>query len=74
MRYLLSILLLIMTTGYLGTFGGKLCIYKEPGVAPVQLLPYSVTVFTQNDQALLKKGIPYHNEAEFSRLMEDYLS
>jgi len=69
-----SILFLLAILGYLGSYGGKLCIYKERRAKPICIFPYSVTIFPQTDQAMLEEGIPYQNAEEFSRLMEDYLS
>ena len=69
-----SVLLLVAILGFLGSYGGKLCIYKERGANPAWVFPYSVTIFPQTDQAMLEEGIPYQNVEEFSRLMEDYLS
>ena len=72
-RINLSLVLLVII-GYLGSYGGKLCIYDKTKIQPIYVLPYSVSIFPKNDQAMLDDGIPYQNEKEFSRLMEDFLS
>ena len=66
--------LLLLITGYLGSFQNKICIYNRLDPDPVKILPYSVSIFPQNDQDMLSEGIPYRNEAEFHKLMEDFLS
>ena len=68
------VMLLLVIWGYLGTFHNKLCIYQAPDTDPVRIFPYSVNIFPQNDQDMLKEGIPYRNEAEFHKLLEDFLS
>lgn len=67
-------LVLLVIIGYLGSYGGKLCIYNKSKIQPIYIFPYSVSIFPKNDQAMLDHGIPYQNEEEFSRLMEDFLS
>lgn len=69
-----SVILLLTILGYLGTYGGKLCIYNECKTEPIQVFPYSVTIFPKNDQTMLSNGIPYQNYEELQKLMEDYLS
>ena len=70
-----SIVMLILAIwGYLGSFQNKLCIYHNLDADPVRIFPYSVSIFPQNDQDMLAEGIPYRNEVEFNKLLEDFLS
>ena len=69
-----QILFLVMVLGYLGSYGGKLCIYNKENGSPVQIFPYSITIFTETDQGLLAKGIPYTNIEELDELIADYMS
>ena len=60
--------------GILGIWNGHLALLEQGQRQPLQVFPYSVTVFPKEDQLSLKKGIPYTSEAELSRLLEDFLS
>ena len=74
MKRIRLLLLLLIVIGYLGSYNGKLCIYNKDKSHPIWVLPYSVSIFPKNDQAMLDRGIPYQNIEEFNKLMEDYLS
>lgn len=74
MKQLSFVVLLLTVWGYFGIFNNKLCIYYEPGAEPVRIFPYSVSIFPQNDQDMLTEGIPYCNEMEYHKLLEDFLS
>ena len=68
----LSILLVLSL--YLGLSNGRLAIYSQNDLTPLQTLPYNVSLFSAEDRNRLEKGIPFSTAAELSRLLEDYTS
>ena len=59
--------------GYLGVYENSLAIYHS-GSAKPDITSRSVTIYPEADQNALKDGIYFSDQAEFSRLMEDFLS
>lgn len=74
MRKYHAVLLLAVILGYLGSYGGKLCIYNAKQTAPYYIFPYSVAIYPESDQSMLEKGIAYENLEELNRLIADYMS
>ena len=69
---LLSMLLAV--TMYLGLSDGHLAIYSQSDPHPLQILPYNAALFTETDEEMLNKGIPFSTAVELSKLLEDYTS
>ena len=70
-KYACLILLLIC---YLSLHKEHLALYTGDSSQPYQVLPYHVSLYPKLDQEALKDGIPFHNQAELTALLEDYLS
>ena len=59
---------------YLGVHQGHLALWKQPGLQPERVFPYSIGLFPIKDQTALEKGIPFSSPSELTGLLEDYLS
>ena len=59
---------------YLGIHNGYLALFDEDQIDPLLVMPYSSKLYPESDQIALRRGIPYTNDQELSRLLEDYLS
>lgn len=74
MRFTKTLSLLFVLSLYLGLYRGHLAIFSRHDPRPLQMLPYDASIFSEADQLQLKKGIPFSNAIELSRLLEDYTS
>ena len=59
---------------YLGVHNGYLSLWQGNASQPAVVFPYPVDAFPQTDQSALNKGIPFSDQEELCRLLEDYLS
>lgn len=59
---------------YLGIHQGHLALWKQPGLRPEHVFPYSICLFPAKDQTALENGIPFSSVSELNGLLEDYLS
>ncbi len=59
---------------YLGVHGGNLAIWRGGHAEPELVLPYDISIFPVEDQSRLLDGIPFSNQEELSRLLEDFAS
>lgn len=66
--------LLLALICYLGVHNGHLALFDEKAPEPLLVFPYRIEAFSQKDQAALKNGIPYLNNAELTHILEDFLS
>ncbi len=57
---------------YLGIENGYLAITDSSGHCTS--FPYRMELYTQQDQTLLRNGIPIENQSELSKVLEDYFS
>ncbi len=69
----LVFIVLFTLIGYLGVYENSLAIYQTSDTKPI-ITSRSVTIYPEADQKALKDGILFSDQAEFSRLMEDFLS
>ncbi len=69
----LVFIVLFTLIGYLGVYENSLAIYHS-GKAKPTITSRSVAIYPEADQKALKDGILFSDQAEFSRLMEDFLS
>ena len=68
----LACLLLLM--GYLGLHNGYLALFENGSSEPSMILPYKAELYPKADRQALENGIPYENQQELTRLLEDFLS
>lgn len=59
---------------YLGVHGGNLAIWRDGKPEPVQVLPYDVSIYPEEDRSKLLEGVPFSSQEELSRLLEDFAS
>ncbi len=64
-------LLLLLILGYLGLSGEHLALFENN---QVKTLPYPAALFSREDLAALKRGLPYNTPQERSALLEDFTS
>lgn len=65
--------LLAVLVCWLGLHNGHLAVFGD-GPEPLLVLPYREELFSQDDRQKLREGIPFENEEELTRLLQDYLS
>jgi len=70
-RMLLPALVLSL---YLGIHDGKLALFREGHLTPVQVYSRSVSTYPQKDQNALRAGIPIKSKRQLAELLEAYLS
>ncbi len=70
-RVLLPALLL---AGYLGIYQGQLALFRDGDPLPKEVFPYAVYLYPPAQQQMLREGIPFSDEAQLHRLLENYLS
>lgn len=67
--------LLCLTFGlYLGICRGYLAIWNMGNPEPASVLPCRVDMLPEQDQKMLKEGIPISSSDELTKLLQDYLS
>ena len=59
---------------YLGVYHGQVALFDSASSKPLQIYPYRVEIYPQEDQQSLKKGIPIHGRDPLQRLLEDFTS
>lgn len=74
MRRMYALRVALLLLGIFGIYKGKLAIYHSEKNVPSVVLPYSVGIFPQEDQAALKDGIYFEDVFQLSSLLEDFLS
>ncbi len=72
MKQLLCCIIILLMFAYLGIYNGNLALWEKEEAYPSQVFPRSVLIFPPQDQAALEKGIPFFDEAQRNRLLEDY--
>lgn len=66
--------LLLLAGFYLGLHNRYLALFEDGKAQPMLVLPYKADAYSQEDQAALAQGIPYENQEQLTRLLEDFLS
>lgn len=66
--------LALILTILLGTYEGRLALWRQGESYPLRIFPLSVATLPPADQKLLAKGIPVDSEQKLAHLLEDYLS
>ncbi len=74
MRRIKAISFTVLLLGLFGIYKGKLAIYHDGRNVPSIVLPYSVDIFSSEDQTALKEGIYFEDVYQLSGLLEDFLS
>jgi len=69
-----QLLTAMLTIFYLGVYKDHVALWKDGQSAPEIVYPYSVSIYPEADQQSLQHRIPIADRADFSRLLEDYLS
>lgn len=70
-----SIFSIVLLTGLLlGVYDGRIALWKEGERIPLQVFPYSVSTYPEQDRILLESGIPIESKRRLHSLLEDYLS
>ena len=69
-----NILTALLLSTFLGISHGHLAIYISSTSDPVRVLPYDISLFTPADQKALANGIPFSNDVELNKLLEDFTS
>lgn len=69
-----AVLLFLIFSLYLGVHRGYLSIWNEGNTEPASVLPCRVEMLPEQDQIMLKKGIPISSSDELTKLLQDYLS
>lgn len=65
----------ILLFGFLlGVHNGYVALWSENSSAPVRVFPYAVTSLPPQDRQALERGIPIGEEAQLTKLLEDFLS
>lgn len=63
-----------MLMGYLGVYQGHLALWYDTVDKPAKIFVQTVNMYPPQDQVRLQQGIPFSDNTELERLMEDYLS
>ena len=69
-----GLILLLWVMGYLGLNNGYLALYDDSNTQPLMVLPYCAQMYPAQDQQALTQGIPFENQQELARILEDFLS
>ena len=64
----------LMVAFLLGVRQGYITLWREGDAKPVEVFPYRAEMLPEADRQALEKGIVIQDEAELTRLLEDYLS
>ena len=65
----------ILLLGFLlGCHQGRVALWIDGNIAPIQIFPCAVTALPHTDQQHLTEGIHVTDKLELAQLMEDYLS
>lgn len=71
-RIILQLTLLI--SFFLGLHGDNIALWQTDRADPLEVYPYSISLYTKLDQQELKKGIPIFKTPDLTRYLDDYLS
>ena len=66
--------LLLAFLWILGSYKGRVALWKDGKPDPVQVFPYRVENFPPRDRKALEEGIRINTDRELIQLLEDYLS
>ena len=58
----------------LGVYEGRIALWKGNDPTPLQVFPYPISTYPEQDRTLLEAGIPIDSESRLHSLLEDYLS
>ena len=58
----------------LGTYKGRIALWKDTEKEPWKVFPYPVSALPAQEQAALKKGIHVDTIEDLNRLLENFLS
>ena len=59
---------------YLGVHENNIALWQTGQPDPLEVYPYSVSLYTNTDQQYLKQGIPILESSEVTKHLDDYLS
>lgn len=59
---------------YLGVHENNIALWQTNQPDPLEVYPYSVSLYTKMDQQYLKQGIPISESADITKHLDDYLS
>lgn len=74
MKKLHRFLPLLLLVFYLGTYGGKVALFRGNSKKPMKVFPYSVSTLPADARAALDKRIPVKSREDLVKLIETYLS
>ena len=65
---------LLMLYLLLGTWKGYVALFEKGKEEPRQIFPCLVDSLPEEDQQILKEGLPIHSQKALQEALEDYLS
>lgn len=74
MKHFRILLPALLLAGYLGIYQGQLAVYRQGEILPSEVYPIDTYLYPPAEQRMLIDGIPFANEQELQRLLENYLS
>ncbi len=74
MKKYFRLLAIVLLAGYLGIYQGHLALWYDASDTPARIFTQTADMYPPEDQAHLRQGIPFSDNAELEQLMEDYLS